>query len=100
MAGKIMTVLGPIEPADAGITLPHEHLFIDLRLPLDEPWRFLLSHDTCTRLQQKAYGGHGLDYVLLEVVPYLQAHGASDQQIEEILVRNPGRLLTFPAILN
>jgi len=75
-------------------------MFIDFRLPLDEPWRFLLSHGTCTRLQQKAYGGHGLDYVLLEVVPYLQAHGASDQQIEEILVRNPARLLTFPAILN
>jgi len=62
--------------------------------------QILLSHDVCTRLQQKAYGGQGLDYVLLEVVPYLQAHGASDQQIEEILVSNPARLLTFPAILN
>lgn len=27
---SVMTVTGPVEPADLGITLPHEHLFIDL----------------------------------------------------------------------
>lgn len=42
-AGKIMTVLGPIDPAEAGVTLPHEHLFIDFRLPLDEPERWRLA---------------------------------------------------------
>ena len=26
----VMTVLGPVEPADLGVTLPHEHVFIDL----------------------------------------------------------------------
>jgi phosphotriesterase-related protein len=62
--------------------------------------QILLSHDTCTRLQQKAYGGHGLDYVLLEVIPYLQAHGATDLEIEDILIGNPARMLTFPAIAN
>jgi phosphotriesterase-related protein len=58
--------------------------------------QLLLSHDVCTRLQQKAYGGHGLDYVLFEVVPYLRGHGASDSQIEDLLIRNPARLLAFP----
>ncbi|MCE2458649.1 MAG: aryldialkylphosphatase [Dehalococcoidia bacterium] len=28
MAGKVMTVRGPIDPADLGLTLMHEHLFI------------------------------------------------------------------------
>ena len=28
--GRVQTVLGPIEPGDLGITLTHEHLFIDL----------------------------------------------------------------------
>ena len=28
-AGKVMTVLGPIEPGELGITLMHEHLFCD-----------------------------------------------------------------------
>ena len=31
MAQKIMTVCGPIKPEDLGITLPHEHILIDLR---------------------------------------------------------------------
>ena len=31
IAGKVMTVHGPISPEDLGFTLMHEHLFIDLR---------------------------------------------------------------------
>jgi len=42
-AGKIMTVQGPIDAGDAGVTLAHEHLFIDFRLPLDEPQRWTLA---------------------------------------------------------
>lgn len=33
----IRTVLGPIAPDEAGITLPHEHLICDLTLYLEEP---------------------------------------------------------------
>ena len=29
MAGKVITVNGPIEPADMGLTLPHEHVMVD-----------------------------------------------------------------------
>lgn len=29
LTGKVQTVLGPIEPQELGITLPHEHLLID-----------------------------------------------------------------------
>lgn len=29
--GKVMTVSGPIEPAEMGFTLPHEHLYADTR---------------------------------------------------------------------
>ena len=37
MQGKVMTVLGPIEPETLGITLTHEHLFVDLRVWCEEP---------------------------------------------------------------
>ena len=33
----IQTVLGPIPPEEAGITLPHEHLICDLTLYMEEP---------------------------------------------------------------
>ena len=31
MSGKVMTVRGPVDPDGLGITLAHEHLFVDLR---------------------------------------------------------------------
>ena len=35
--GVIQTVLGPIDPDDAGVTLPHEHLLCDLSVYFEEP---------------------------------------------------------------
>ena len=37
MQGKVMTVLGPIEPDALGITLTHEHLLSDLRVWCEDP---------------------------------------------------------------
>jgi len=39
--GKILTVLGPIEAESTGITLPHEHFFLDLSLPFDDADRWV-----------------------------------------------------------
>jgi phosphotriesterase-related protein len=39
--GKIITVLGAIDAESAGVTLPHEHFFLDLSLPFDEPDRWV-----------------------------------------------------------
>ena len=36
-SGTVMTVTGPIQPEDLGPTVTHEHVFIDLTLPLSEP---------------------------------------------------------------
>ena len=40
MAGKVMTVRGPIDPSELGATLMHEHLFVNLRYFLE------LKYDT------------------------------------------------------
>lgn len=37
MAGKVQTVLGLIDPADLGITLPHEHFCVDFSVWFVEP---------------------------------------------------------------
>lgn len=37
LSGKVMTVRGPVAPGDLGVTLIHEHLFIDLRCWKDQP---------------------------------------------------------------
>ena len=31
MAAQVMTVSGPIDPDQLGVTLPHEHIIVDLR---------------------------------------------------------------------
>lgn len=36
-AGQVQTVLGPVDAASLGVTLPHEHLLIDLRPRFIEP---------------------------------------------------------------
>lgn len=57
--------------------------------------RVLMSHDVCTKIQQHAYGGKGLDFVQLQVVPYLRERGVSNADIHRITVDNPRRLLAF-----
>ena len=37
LAGKVQTVLGPIDPDRLGVTLTHEHLLIDLSVVLQPP---------------------------------------------------------------
>jgi phosphotriesterase-related protein len=39
MRGKVQTVLGPIDAADLGVTLPHEHCLFDLSMWFSEPGR-------------------------------------------------------------
>ncbi len=57
--------------------------------------RLLLSQDVCTKTMLKAYGGMGYSYVLEFVVPELKRLGVTEDQVEEIMVENPRRVLTF-----
>ena len=36
LAGKALTVLGPIDPEELGITLMHDHVFMDLTVWFEE----------------------------------------------------------------
>ncbi len=57
--------------------------------------QLMMSQDVCTKVQLKAYAGNGYDYILTEVVPYLQSRGVSDNDIETMLVKNPARLFAI-----
>ncbi len=49
--GKVLTVLGLVEPADLGLTITHEHLLVDLSIvfvePGDEEGRRLAEEPVC-----------------------------------------------------
>jgi len=57
--------------------------------------QLLLSHDVCTRLQLHHYGGRGYDHVPTTIVERLRSAGASETDVEQMLVANPRRLLTI-----
>jgi phosphotriesterase-related protein len=57
--------------------------------------RILLSQDVCTKLQLKKYGGRGYSYILEFFLPELERLGATPEQIHQLMVENPRRILTF-----
>lgn len=59
--------------------------------------QLLLSHDICSRLQLHRLGGPGYDHILRGIVPALRRLGASEADVDRMLVDNPRRFLARPA---
>jgi predicted metal-dependent phosphotriesterase family hydrolase len=60
--------------------------------------RVVLSGDMARRSSWPSYGswgGPGLTHILWKFVPWLREHGMPAETIEQILVRNPARLLAM-----
>jgi len=57
--------------------------------------QILISHDTHIKIGLAAYGGHGYDHILRNVLPWMLEKGFSKENIDTIIKRNPKRLLTF-----
>jgi phosphotriesterase-related protein len=56
--------------------------------------QLILSHDVDTKMKLKKYGGMGYTYILQHIVPWLKYNGVTDNQIRNMLVDNPRRLLS------
>jgi phosphotriesterase-related protein len=59
--------------------------------------QLLLSHDICSRIQLHNYGGPGFDHVPTTIAGRLREAGASTDDLEQMLIGNPRRLLAMPA---
>jgi phosphotriesterase-related protein len=55
--------------------------------------QMLLSHDVCTKVQLRRYGGTGYDHLLRAIVPRLRRRGVDEATLQTILVQNPACLL-------
>lgn len=55
--------------------------------------QLLLSHDVCTKVQLRHYGGTGYDHLVRAIVPRLRRHGVDEATLRLLLVENPARLL-------
>lgn len=59
--------------------------------------QLLLSHDICSLLQLRRYDGPGYDHVPTTIVGRLRSAGASQADLDRLLIDNPRRLLAMPA---
>jgi phosphotriesterase-related protein len=57
--------------------------------------RILLSHDTFLKVLLTSYGGFGYAHILRNIVPVMLRQGATEKQVNTIIIDNPGRLLSF-----
>jgi len=55
----------------------------------------LISHDICTRTRLGRYGGHGYQHIFANIVPRMLRRAFTHAEVNQILVENPARLLTF-----
>ena len=56
--GKVLTVLGPVDPHALGITITHEHLLIDLSVVFVDP-----GDDDGRRLAEEPVGLENLGWI-------------------------------------
>ena len=57
--------------------------------------KLVVAHDICSKERLLKYGGHGYFYIISHIVPRMRARGYSEELIQNILVDNPARILTF-----
>jgi phosphotriesterase-related protein len=56
--------------------------------------QILISGDCCFKQNLVAYGGHGYAHLLVNIVPWMKAKGVTEEQVSELLVGNPRRVLS------
>jgi phosphotriesterase-related protein len=57
--------------------------------------RIVLAHDVFSKTRLVAYGGFGMGHILENIVPRMRQKGISEAEIDNMLVNNPARILTF-----
>lgn len=57
--------------------------------------QIVVSHDIVSPTRFAKYGGHGYCHINRNVVPLMKRRGVSDQDLEDILVTTPAKLLAF-----
>lgn len=61
--------------------------------------QIVIGADVYTKAQLRRYGGTGYDHLLVRIVPALREHfGATQEQLDQILLHTPRRLLDRPAL--
>ena len=78
--------------------LPTDYMRLDLIYELIKKGfknQITISHDICIKTRLSCYGGHGYSHINRHVVPLMFERGWTENNIEQILVKNPANLLCY-----
>lgn len=94
LAGKILTVRGPIDPSAAGTTLMHEHIFIDFKAPATADGGVAPTPPPAPGTAQNGGSGSGglndYDVQLAEIQEFKKAGGSTIVDVTNFgLTRRP-----------
>jgi phosphotriesterase-related protein len=84
-------------------TPDHNHTATDLAridalirlLDLGYADQLLLSHDVCSKLQLRRYGGYGYAHLVETIIPTLEQRGVTPGLTRQLMVDNPARYLAI-----
>ena len=57
--------------------------------------KIVLAHDICFKTAITKYGGHGFAHILENIVPRMKEKGINQNEIDQMLIENPKKLLTI-----
>lgn len=81
---------------EADFTYPSDETRVNAILGMVEAGlahRLLISHDVMFKTTLQKFGGHGYGYIHRVILPWLNRKGVSDEDLEQITVRNARELL-------
>jgi phosphotriesterase-related protein len=81
----------------APIDMPNDATRIDYLLTLRDRGyleQLLVSQDICWKVHTQRYGGEGYGHILTNIVPLMRRKGMRQEEIAQLLVTNPARVLT------
>lgn len=84
-------------PQNRDIDMPNDGTrarFIKQLLDRGFASQLLIGQDICMKVRLKHYGGEGYGHLLERTVPYMLSRGVSAQDIRQMCVHNPQRLLS------
>lgn len=57
--------------------------------------QLLVAHDICHKHRLTKYGGEGYAHLLTNILPLMERKGMTREEIDDLLVHNPARILSF-----
>ena len=57
--------------------------------------QIVIAQDVCFKSHLTSHGGKGYSHILESIVPRMRKRGFSNENIDNILIENPKRILTF-----